>query len=92
MALRGTNDAQTWRGLSQQPPRKGLCRPRRPTAMALRGMALHSGFLLDVAAGCGSKPACAGLDIPEGLSPVAAVRRREAPQGVVIALQAFCLT
>ena len=91
MALRGTHDAQTWRGLSQQPPRKGLCRPRRPTAMALRGMALHSGFLLDVAARCGLD-ACAGLDIPEGLSPVAAVRRRKAPQGVVIALQAFCLT
>ena len=33
MALRGTHDAQTWRGLCQQPPRKGLCRPRRPAAL-----------------------------------------------------------
>jgi hypothetical protein len=31
-------------------------------------------------AGCGSKPACAGLDIPEGLPLLAAARRREATQ------------
>ena len=67
-------------------PRPGQPRKGRPAALAAspRPAKPRAG-----AEGRGSKPACAGLDGPEELPPLAAARRREATQGGAALLAAM---
>ncbi len=66
-------------------PRPVLPRKGRPAALGASPSRIAQRVERG-AEGRGSKPACAGLDVPEEPPPLAVAPRREATQGVLLSL------